>query len=97
MLFISRDINTDLLNENNPNETEDFIRTTYSMDLYPKINKHSGIITHSATLIDDTFSNYIMNNTLSGLLGEISDYLPVFIIYCYKQMKSKQVSKCHVW
>lgn len=52
------------------------------MTLYPKITRPSRVITHSATLIDNIVTNDIENNTVSGLLlSDISDHLPVFMIY----------------
>ena len=52
------------------------------MSLYPLITKLSRITSHSATLIDNIFINNMENNIVSGLLmNDISDHLPVFVIY----------------
>ncbi len=62
--------------------TNDFINTIYSMNLYPTITRPTRITSHCATLIDNIFTNDISNKTLSVLLlSDISDHLPVFIIY----------------
>ena len=62
--------------------TDDFINTVYSMSLYPKISRPSRITSHCANLIDNIFTNDIVHNTISGLLiSDISDHLPVFIVY----------------
>ncbi len=73
--------------------TEEFINTLYSLSLYPKITRPSRITSHSASLIDNIFTNQIDNNTVSGLLVcDISDHLPVFTIY-NNNYKNKQDSK----
>ncbi|XP_061127169.1 uncharacterized protein LOC133147269 [Syngnathus typhle] len=79
-IFISGDFNIDLLNPNKHKLTEHFVNTIYSMNLYPKITRPTRITSHCATLIDNIFTNYILNNTISGLLvSDISDHLPVFM------------------
>lgn len=51
------------------------------MNLIPKITRPSRITEHSATLIDNIFTNDIENGTVSGLLiNDISDHLPIFIV-----------------
>lgn len=81
-LFLCGDTNIDLINPNNHKATDDFITTMYSMNLFPIITKPSRITTHSATLIDNIFTNTIEGNTLSGLLVcDISDHLPIFTVY----------------
>lgn len=81
-LFICGDFNIDLLNPNNHKMTEEFINTMHSLSLYPKITRPSRITTHCAKLIDNIFTNYIEDNTVNGLLiNDISDHLPVFIVY----------------
>lgn len=82
VMFICGDFNIDLLNPNKHNMTEDFISTMYSLGFLPKITRPSRITSHSATLIDNIFSNDMDNNTVSGLLiNDISDHLPVFTVY----------------
>lgn len=62
--------------------TDEFINIMYGMTLYPKITRPSRVTTHSATLIDNIFTNDIENNTVSGLLlNDFSDHLPVFTTY----------------
>lgn len=62
----------------------------YSLSLYPTITKPSRITSHSATLIDNIFTNLLDNKTISGLLvNDISDHLPVFLVYdsCFTRNK----------
>lgn len=75
-LFICGDFDNDILNPNKHNTTDEFINTTYSMSLFPRITRPSTITSHCATLVDNRF---IDNNAISGLLiNDISDHLPVF-------------------
>ncbi|XP_024136829.1 uncharacterized protein LOC112151929, partial [Oryzias melastigma] len=84
-VFICGDFNIDLMNPNKHKSTDDFIQTLYSMSFYPTINKPSRITTHSATLIDNIFTNNIESNKRSGLLTcDITDHLPVFTMYDYE-------------
>ena len=91
VIFIRGDFNIDLLNPNNHKPTEDFINTMYSLSLYPKITRPSRITSHCATLIDNIFTNVIDNNTISGLMiNDISDHLPVFLVYNNNYKREKR-------
>ena len=90
VLFICGDTNIDLLKANQHRMTEEFINTMYSMSLHPNITRPSRITVHSATLIDNIFTNDIDNKTISGLLvNDISDHLPVFSVYDCNCKKNK--------
>lgn len=90
VMFICGDFNIDLLNPNKHKMTEEFINTIYSMSLYPKITIPSRITSHCATLIDNIFTNVLEGDTVSGsLVNDISDHLPVFIIYDSNYKKDK--------
>lgn len=94
VVFICGDFNIVLLNPNNHQKTDEFINTMYSLSLYPKITRPSRITSHSATLIDNIFTNEFENNTVSGLLiNDISDHLPVFTVYNTKYLRSQQEEK----
>lgn len=96
-VFICGDFNIDLLNPNKVKTIDDFIDTMYSMSLYPKITRPSRITSHSATLIDNIFTNDIENKTMSGLLiKDITDHLPIFLVFngnyrINKLERSKQI------
>ena len=91
VMFICGDFNIDLLNQNKHKMTEEFINTLYSLSLYPKITRPSRITSHSASLIDNIFTNQIDNDTVSGLLVcDISDHLPVFTTYNNSHMNNQQ-------
>ncbi len=60
------------------------------MGLYPVISKPSRITSHSATLIDNIFTNNTEDNSIfSGLLmNDKTDHLPVFVMFdCEGQTK----------
>ena len=63
----------------------------YSNGFYPLISKPTRITSHSATLIDNIFSNDLDNHKFSGILwSDISDHLPIFqITNCSVKTKSK--------
>lgn len=82
VMFICGDFNLDLLNPTKHKQTDEFIDTMFSMSLFPTIIKPSRITTHSATLIDNIFTNCMDSNIMSGLLlNDISDHLPVFVLF----------------
>jgi len=64
----------------------------YSNGFYPLVSKSTRITSHSATLIDNIFSNDPDNHKFSDILwSDISDHLPVFQItnYCSLMPKTK--------
>ena len=63
----------------------------YSNGFYPLISKPTRITSHSATLIDNIFSNDLDNHKFSGILwSDISDHLPIFqITNCSLKPKTK--------
>lgn len=80
--FICGDFNIDLLNPGKLKSFYDFADTMYSLSLYPMITRPSRITSHSATIIDNIFTNVLGNLTTSGLLiSDISDHLPVFTLF----------------
>lgn len=92
--YVCGDFNIDLLNPKGHKLTNDFLELMYSMSLYPTITKPSRITTHSASLIDNIFTNNMDNNMISGLIiSDISDHLPVFIIYKCNYNKRKELKE----
>ena len=77
------DFNIDLLRYNQHNITNDFLDTMFSHSFLPTINRPARITSHTATSIDNIFSNCLAQNdhTASGILfADISDHLPVFTL-----------------
>ena len=62
-------------------ETDNFVNNIFSFGLYPVINKPSRITSHSATLIDNIYTNDINGIISSGLIiNDASDHLPIFCL-----------------
>ena len=79
IVFVCGDFNIDLLNPQEHNSTAEFINSMYSNSLYPTITRPTRITTHSATLIDNIFTNVWDRKVHSGLvINDTSDHLPVF-------------------
>ena len=61
-----------------------FVDMMFSLGLYPLINKPTRITDHSATLIDNIFTNELDSKINSGLLiSGISEHLPIFAVCKY--------------
>lgn len=89
LLFICGDLDIDLLNATRLKANDDFSDTMYSMSLYQTITKPSRITSHSATLIDNVFTN-VMEIPMRGLLiCDITDHLPIFSLYNCQFKKNK--------
>jgi hypothetical protein len=57
---------------------------------FPLITRPTRITSHTATLIDNIFTNHFHHHSISGLLfTDISDHLPVFSI-CFNENNSNQ-------
>ena len=80
--YIMGDFNLNLLNEQLHQLTSEFLDIMYANMLFPTITLPTRITWHSATLIDNIFTNDLNNYTFSGLLlSDISDHLPIFSIF----------------
>ena len=96
VLYITGDFNIDLIKQDTHSQTKHFIDTIFGMGLFPLITKPSRITNHSATLIDNIFTNNIHHKNISGLIiNDITDHLPIFNIYEYKV--KKQDNTCVVY
>ena len=83
-LFIVGDMNINILQYINHEDTNAFLNLMYSNGLYPLITKPTRITEKSATLIDNIFTNECQLITKSGvLICDVSDHLPVFQICRY--------------
>lgn len=75
------DFNIDLLNTDTCSHTEDYINTLSSFNFLPCILQPTRITEHSATLIDNIFSNNMEHHQVSGnVIHDITDHLPNFLI-----------------
>ena len=73
--------NVDLMKYDNHHSTNEFLDSLSSHLFLPHITQPTRIRDSSKTLIDNIFSNTLIENTISGnLTATISDHLPQFII-----------------
>ena len=80
-VFLLGDFNIDLLKYEHQKATNEFIDSRSSNMVLPYIIKSSRITSHSESIIDNIFSNYISQEIISrNLTSTISDHLPQFII-----------------
>ena len=78
-VFLLGDFNLNLLNHNDHQPTNDFLDSLASNSFIPYILHPTRITSHSKTLIDNIFSNYISHEIISGnITATISDHLPQF-------------------
>ena len=79
--FLLGDFNFNLLNYNEHNQRNEFLDSLASKSFIPLISQPTRITSHSNTLIDNIFSNFIDPDIRSGNLDAIiSDHLPQFSI-----------------
>ena len=75
------DFNIDLINHESHLPTKEFIDLLSANSLYPTISKPTRITSHSATLIDNIFTNNLEHDIVSGMLySDLTDHLPIFQI-----------------
>ena len=73
--------NVNLLNCDSHSGTEDFVNTLGSHAFHTQILKHTRITNHSATLIDNTFLNFLEHHVISeNIVCGITEHLPNFLI-----------------
>lgn len=88
-IFICGDLNIDLLKANSHKPTENYVDTMYSLSLYPLITRPTRITAHSATLIDNIYTNVLKDMQSGILINDISDHLPVFTLFAIEQTSKK--------
>ena len=71
----------DLLKHESHSVTAQFIESLFAFSLLPMITKPTRITAHSATLIDNIFTNNTAVSSKNGsIISDISDHLPIFSI-----------------
>ena len=80
LIYLLGDFNVNIVNATSHPPTSDFLDIFYSASFFPLINRPTRITHQSATLIDNIFSNDIVNTGhFNGVLCcDISDHYPVF-------------------
>ena len=81
LIFLIGDFNINLLNYESHGETNDFINIMISHYLLLHILHPTHVTDHSATVIDNIFSNNTSYEKASGnIITQISDHFPQFLI-----------------
>ena len=79
-VFLLGDFNVDLLKYEQHKTTNEFLDSLSSNMFSPYIIQPTRITSHSQSIIDNIFSNYISQEIISGnLTSTISDHLPQFL------------------
>ena len=78
-VFLMDHFNLNLLNYETHSDTNDFINSVISCSLLPYIFHSTRVSEHSATVIDNIFSNITDCESASGNIScQISDHFPVY-------------------
>ncbi len=79
--YLMGDFNINILNHYHHSVTGEFLDIMFSYMFFPLITLPTRITSHTATIIDNIFTNHSDNYSRSGLLlSDISDHLPIFCI-----------------
>ena len=82
LIYLAGDFNINLLNADSHQPTSDFLDVMYSASFFPLINRPTRVTSQSATLIDNIFTNDILNMShFNGIfVSDITDHYPIFSI-----------------
>jgi hypothetical protein len=78
--YIAGDFNLNLISYQNDTITGKFLDNLYSHAFIPMITCPTRITAHTATLIDNIFTNHCFDSINGLLVTDISDHLPIFSI-----------------
>ena len=88
-IILLGDFNIDFIKTNTNNNASEFLDIIYSSYLIPHITSSTRLTSRSHTLIDNTISNVITEDTISGnIINKISDHLGQFLILPYHSITS---------
>ena len=81
------DFNIDLLQYDSHDPTNDFVISLISHSFLPYIHQPTRVTDHSATIIDNIFSNITEHETMSGnITTMVADHFAQFLL----------INKCHI-
>ena len=89
------DFNLDLFKSESCDYAKHFVEQLFTSSFFPLINKATRITHHTATLIDNMFTNNLeqLSDSLNGIIfSDISDHLPIVHVF-YTNMFVKKTSK----
>ena len=90
LCYIAGDYNINLLNVDTHMASSVFLELLYSYGFFPMISKPTRIVKENSTLIDNIFTNDVLNDSTSGIMcSDISDHFPIFAI-CQKKLLKLQ-------
>ena len=81
--YLTGDFNIDLLKSDHSEHSNRFYEQLFTSSFFPLINRPTRITHHTATLIDNIFTNDLeqIESSVNGLIfSDISDHLPIFQI-----------------
>ena len=90
-VYLCGDFNIDLLQHDTNTSTNNFIDHLYSFGLHPLITRPTRITGHSKTLIDNIFTTNLSNIHSGLIINDLSDHLPILLIFEYKHNNSTNV------
>ena len=98
-VFLLGDFNVDLLKYEQHKATNEFLDSLSCNMVLPYIIQPTRITSHSKSIINNIFSNYISQEIISGnLTSTISDYLPQFLnaphIFSNAPNKKSKIFEC---
>ena len=80
--YIMGDYNIDMYCLKAHSATNEFVENLFSHMYLPLISMPTCITAHSATLIDNIFTNHLTQNLFSGIIiNDLSDHLQVFVYF----------------
>ena len=89
-IILSGDFNIDLLKTDSHEPTKRNVDIMLSHGMIPRISSPTRITHHSATNIDNIFSNNLLNPITSGIIiNDMSDHLPNYIIIDYELSRAR--------
>ncbi|XP_071950001.1 uncharacterized protein [Antedon mediterranea] len=86
-IFLLGDFNIDLLKFESDNNINDFVHCLFNNSLISLIHRPTRITEHSATLIDNIFTNDLESSVSGIIINDATDHLPVFNISSNKPNK----------
>lgn len=81
LCYICGDFNLDLLKYDTDSKINNFLTNFFDHNMFPLIDRPTRITSHSATLLDNIFTNVFDNKIKSGIcVSDITDHYPIFQI-----------------
>ena len=91
--YVSGDFNLNLLQINNKKHYKDFFEQLISCGFYPKISMPTRFTEHSATIIDNIFTNQLVEHESGILTNSIIDHQ---MIFSYSKDKKNIIGKVNI-